>query len=189
MYFRRGADQPAVLLRCYWGPASAVCIVGLVFLVTVHHRFPTCFRSGELAALSHTVISRSANELLVLLQKEISICYRMALIFFSSRTWTCPLWDGLLFIWSYCSQLCVMTWPAHSTRAARDWSADPGHAGQHLKSGIYRPSDMTVNQHETTHSCFGVEVRGDSHEAGMSKRKHECLLWCCGLNIFSPFWI
>ncbi len=71
-----GGAQFVALLRWYGSPGffdsglQLICIFGLLFLIfllTIHHRFSMCFRSGEFAGQSSTPTPWSFNQLLVLL--------------------------------------------------------------------------------------------------------------------------
>lgn len=56
------------LQRCCCGPGCLLLAQGFFILVlTIHHSFSVGFRSGELAGQSTTVISWSANQLVVVL--------------------------------------------------------------------------------------------------------------------------
>ncbi len=69
-----GGDQPVALLRWMeahvaliapFGSSALLCLVSLIFLLTIPHRFSMGFRSGEFAGQSSTVIPWSLNQLSV----------------------------------------------------------------------------------------------------------------------------
>ncbi len=111
-----GGYQFVALLKWYGSPGffdsglQLICIFGLLFLIfllTIHHRFSTGFRSGEFAGQSSTPTPWSFNQLLVLLTvwAGAKSCWKMKSASLKSwSAWSAPKFLGKRVQWLWFSK-------------------------------------------------------------------------------------